>query len=83
MELPIPDATVSVKLSYIITFLILITSVGIIWGQHVAGDRIQADQIKSQQQTIDGIRNDMQQMHEDIARLTQSIEDLRETLNKK
>lgn len=83
MELPIPDATVSIKLSYIITFLILITSVGIIWGQHVAGDRIQADQIKSQQQTIDGIRNDMQQMHEDIARLTQSIEDLRETLNKK
>lgn len=79
-SLPLPEGTIKVKISYVISVIVLLVSMGVGWGGYRAGFNQQATQIEEARKDIVSLRSDLATMHADFAALQTSVDDLKNTI---
>jgi len=75
-----PEGFVKVKLSYLITVGMILASLSVGWGGYRAAFINQSTQIDEARKQISALKEDMDRMHSDFARLSQSMDDLKAEL---
>lgn len=87
-NIPIPDDEVKissdfirVKLIHIISVLCLLIGISASAGGYRAAFLNQQDDVKIMKDEVKAVRQDLQQMHVDFAKLSQAMQDLQQTLS--
>lgn len=82
-KFPLPENIIKLRISYVFSAICLILAAGVSYGGFVSNSFRTADELLATKHEIAELHKDLNRMHEDFASLRQSVDDLKESLNRK